>query len=546
MGGPRKSSVPILALALGVALGLFTLSTPRPAPADAEGFSAVRAREDILRIAAEPHPVWDQEKLAPVRAFLAERLSAMGLAVEIFSYPPITDSSGRSYPLVNISASLPGRSGRSILLVSHYDSSPGKRSAESDGSLGAADDGYGVSTMLEVARVLKGREAPLENGVRFLFTDAEETGLHGADAEMSRNAAAWADVDLVVNIEARGVKGPALMFETGPNNRATIELYRRARLPFAYSFAVDVYRKMPNSSDLTKFLQRGYAGINIAVLDDLSFYHTPRDNPDNISLSSLQHYGEQVLPIVLAYAGDPSYAKPGAFVSGQDMVYFTWLPGVFVSYTATPAKIASGFVLALFLAWFVRKVRRREASVGGSLLWLSAWLGMGILVLAAGLGVSVLLGRAAGIDWKLTYMPGVPYERPLLWGLVLLAGFVPWLIASRRAAKGKGNASLLAGALGLNLIALALAHVFVPGASFMFALPVVACLAGDLLRERPGLDLAAAIPAALVIGLFLPIVHLIGLALTIGALGVLLLLAFLPLSMMGPLLSAPPRSPMRR
>jgi len=531
--------VPLLALALGIALGLIALTTPRPAPVDSEGFSAIRAREDILRIAMEPHSVWNQEKLADVRAFLMERLTGMGLAVETFTYPPITDSFGHSYHLVNFSASIPGKSGRSILLVSHYDSSPKKRSDEQEGSRGAADDGYGLSTMLEVARILKTREGTLQNGVRFLFTDAEETGLHGANAEMSRNAAAWSDVDFVINIEARGIKGPALMFETGRNNRATIELFRKARLPFGYSFAVDVYKNMPNSSDFTKFLNKGYAGINISVLDDLSYFHTPRDNPDNISLSSLQHYGEQVLPIVLAYAGDSRYTKPGAFESKEDMVYFIWLPGLLVSYPTTVAWIVSGIVLVLFCAWFLRKVLGKEASIGQSFLWFLAWLGMAMLALATGLGTSVLLGKATGIPWKVTYMLGIPFERPILWGLVLLAAFMPWFIAFRRAAKGKGNASLLAGALALNLVVLVLAHRFLPGASFMFALPVLACLAGDFMREKTGLDWVVAIPAALVIGLFLPIVHLVSLALTIGALGILLILAFLPLSMLGPLVSRP-------
>lgn len=50
---------------------------------------------------------------------------------------------------------------------------------------------------------------------------------------------------------------------------------------------------------------------------------------------------------------------------------------------------------------------------------------LGIPVLALVLGVSVLLGRAAGIPWKLACMPGVPFERTLLRGLTLLAAFVP-------------------------------------------------------------------------------------------------------------------------
>jgi hypothetical protein len=531
--------VPLVGLALGIVFGLIAMTTPHPAPIDSEGFSAIRAREDILRIAAEPHTVWEQEKLDSVRAFIVESLTGMGLDVETFTYPPITDSSGHNYPLVNISASISGKSGRYILLVSHYDSRPKVYDSETGGSLGAADDGYGVSTMLEVARILKPNEDTLQNGIRFLFTDAEETGAYGAKTEMSQNIAAWSNVNFVINIEARGVKGPVLLAETGSKNRATIELYKKARLPFGYSFATDVYRKMPNFTDFTHFLNKGYAGINIAVIDDLSYYHTPRDNPDNISLSSLQQYGEQVLPIVLAYTSDPRYANTEAFESKEDMVFFPWLPGVFVSYSATIAWIISGIVFLLFCVWFILKVKKKEASIKHSFFWLLSWLGLAILMLGAGLGISFLLGKANGVRWDVTYMPGIPFERFIIWGCVLLAAFIPWLISYRREAKGRKNASLLAGSIALNLIVLLLAHLFVAGASFMFALPILACLVGDFLKKKTNFYWIVAIPAALVIGIFLPIVHLLGLALTIGALGVLLFLTFLPTSMLGPLVSRP-------
>jgi hypothetical protein len=532
----KKHLGPLAVFAAGIVLGIIPLATPAPKPADAPGFSAARAREDILRVAAAPHTVWDQASLVPVRDHLRSRLAGMGLAVATYRYPPVTDAFGHSYPLENIAAAIPGKSGRSILLVSHYDSSPKKRAAEQEGSRGAADDGYGIATMLEIARVLAAGKDSLENGVRFLFTDAEETGLHGAGAEMTRNLAAYADVDLVVNLEARGVKGPAVLFETGRNNLATLRLYRNARRPFAYSFAVDVYRRMPNGTDLTLFLQKGFAGLNFAVLDDLSYYHTPRDNPDNISLGSLQHYGEQILPVVLEYSRDPRYGRPGAFAAAEDMVYFTWLPGILVSYPATAAKIISILTTILFVAWTARALVRKEARIGSALLWFLAWLGMAALALGIGLGTSVLLAKATGIPWKVTYMPGVPFDRAITWVLVFLETLVPYLLASRRARKGGEIGSLLAAAMALNLVMLAVFHRFLPGGSFMFALPLLAALAGSWLASRTGRAWIVWIPAALSIGLFLPILHLVGLALTIGALGIVTLLAFFPLTLAGPLL----------
>ena len=56
--------------------------------------------------------------------------------------------------------------------MAHYDSVPY--------GPGAGDDGAGVSTRLQVARIL--RKAPTSrNGIVFAFTDGEEPGLLGAE-----------------------------------------------------------------------------------------------------------------------------------------------------------------------------------------------------------------------------------------------------------------------------------------------------------------------------------------------------------------------------
>jgi hypothetical protein len=545
----KKHLLPLLALTLGVALGLYALVLPTPAPKDAAGFSAQRAFVDIEAIARAPHTAWDQPSLVPVRAYIRSRLTALGLEVSTTRYPPVTDKFGRSYPLENLSASLPGRTGSSLLLVSHYDASPKKRAAELDGSRGAADDGYGVATMLEIAQVLVASKAPRENGVRFLFTDAEETGLHGARAEMEQNLAAYGDVNFVVNLEARGVTGPAVMFETGVGNLATIRLFESARRPFAYSFAVDVYRKMPNGTDFTWFVRKGFAGLNFAVLDDLSYYHTPRDNPENVSLPSLQHYGEQTLPLVQAYARDARFAGKDAFFSPQDMVYFSWLPGVFLAW---PAQWDTAFATLLAAAcglWARRELAAGRAKLGASARWLGVWLGGAVASLAIGLGVSLAASKLTGIAWKLTYMPNVPHERLASWTLVLGGWVAAYALAVRAArapraaiafaapARPTHDRSPLLGAVALQLVLLAVVLVALPGGSFLFSVPLLVALlsivAADL-AQRPQLALLGVVFTA---SLYVPVLHLFSLALTFGALGVLLLLAALPAALAATLAS---------
>ncbi|HLO66379.1 MAG TPA: M28 family peptidase [Holophaga sp.] len=505
----------LAALLLGGILGLLSLRPPRPAPVTAAGFSALRAKAHIDAIAQHPHPVWDQASLEPVRAYLRTSLEGLGLPVEVIRHEPVTDRQGHRYPLVNLAAAIPGRSGRSILLVAHYDSAP-----LPGGSLGAADDGFGVATLLELARLMA-RERNLENGVRFLFTDAEETGLLGAIAELKERPEAYRDVELVVNLEARGVRGPAVMFETGARNLEAIRLYRKAHRPFAYSFAVDVYRRMPNGTDLTVFLKKGYQGLNFAVLDDLAAYHMPLDAPGQISLASLQHYGEQVLPVVRAFATDPAFARPGALQARQDAVYFSWVPGVFLAWSKGLDRVLCWLVVAACLVFAATERGRGRLRLGAAFRWALVWLVLAFLALGAGLGTSWLAGKATGIRWRFAYMPGVPGETWITWALLLGLGALAFLLARR-----SRDRSPLGGALLLNLLWLALVAVKVPGGTFLVSVPLLAVLATQVAGRalRP----LAVLGPVLIVSLYVPVLHLVGLALTFGALGLVLFVAAFP------------------
>ncbi|BDU74321.1 M28 family peptidase [Mesoterricola silvestris] len=513
-----KRHLPALgALAAGLLLGLGALILPSPAPAG-PGFSALRARAHLDALARAPHTVGDQASLEPVRNYLRAGLRAAGLNPGTLRHPEVTDRAGLRYPLENITASLPGRSGSSVLLVSHYDAVPG--------SLGAGDDGLGMAAMLEMAGLLARSPQPLENGVRFLFTDAEESGLLGARAEMERNADLYRDVNLVINLEARGVRGPAVMFETGRRNLATIRLFRKARWPFGYSFAPEVYRRMPNGTDFTVFQRAGLPGMNFAVLDDLSFYHTPRDHPGNVSLASLQHYGEQVLPMVRAYAADPALAGKGAFASGEDMVFFTCFPGILVSWSTRWDRALSLFLVLAFhgvMVWNLGRGRAKVAAIAG---WFLAWTGLAAAALGAGAAASFLASRATGIPWRFTYMPNVPLERPMTWGLLLVVALAAYALALRSRAR-----SALLGAMGLNLLVMAAMARVLPGGTFLFSVPLLAGFGSLVLADLTGRPRLALAGAGVAVALFVPVLHLVSLALTAGALAALLALAAVPMSL---------------
>src|SRR4029079_1979737 len=151
----------------------------------------------------------------------------------------------------NVVGRLPGSaSTRAVLLVAHYDSVPW--------TAAASDDGAGVAAILEALRALR-TGPPLRNDLVVLFTDGEEAGLLGAKAFVEGHR--WArGVGVALNFEARGTGGPSLMFETSAGNgRLVRELAAAAPRPTASSLFYDIYRLLPNDTDLSEFKEAGFA-----------------------------------------------------------------------------------------------------------------------------------------------------------------------------------------------------------------------------------------------------------------------------------------------
>ena len=86
------------------------------------------------------------------------------------------------------------------------------------------------------------------------------------------------------------------MFETSDGNGWLIEQMARALPhPMATSLTMEVYKKMPNDTDLTVYKKHGMAGWNFAFVGGLYYYHSPEDTPANLDPRTLQHQGENLL-----------------------------------------------------------------------------------------------------------------------------------------------------------------------------------------------------------------------------------------------------------
>src|SRR2546423_7577229 len=319
-----SGSISLIALLFIAALAVYQVKAPDAvsASAPATEFSSARAMNHLQVIAQKPHATGTAE-IAEVRTYILQELKAMGLTADVQKATVIRGdprSSLSGGAVNNIVAQLPGSDdGKAVMLVAHYDTVPMAK--------GASDDGAGVAALLETARALRAGPTP-KSRILFLFTDGEEAGLLGAKAFMEAHP--WAkEVKLLFNFEARGSRGPSIMFETSDDNGWLIEEFAKvAPHPIANSASYDIYKRLPNDTDFTVFKRAGLTGYNFAYMDGSPDYHSPQDSLASIDERSLQHHGSYALALARHFANlDFSEGKRG------NAVYFNFIGQTLIHYS---------------------------------------------------------------------------------------------------------------------------------------------------------------------------------------------------------------------
>ena len=313
-------------LALALLIAVLTLQVPAPAGAGAPAtdFSTERAMVDIREIAQRPHPVGSADH-ARVRAVLLQRMAELGLqtSTQAGALSPKAaqrlereGGSAQGIELTNLVGVLPGRDPRlpAVALMAHYDTVPD--------SAGAADDSTGVAAILEAVRAIRAR-GPADRTLVVILTDGEELNLDGARAFWGGHPLRDR-IGAVVNLEARGGGGRAMMFETGRGNAETIALFARAGARAtggvsSNSLAVFVYEAMPNGTDFTIPKARGVQGVNLAFIGRPEQYHAAVSTPDALDQGSVQHIGSQALETADALLRAPALPAATANVVYADL-----------------------------------------------------------------------------------------------------------------------------------------------------------------------------------------------------------------------------------
>ncbi|XP_051002276.1 endoplasmic reticulum metallopeptidase 1 isoform X2 [Acomys russatus] len=207
-------------------------------------------------------------------------------------------------------------------------------------SPGASDDAVSCAVMLEVLRVMSVSSEPLQHAVVFLFNGAEENVLQASHGFITQHP--WASsIRAFINLEAAGVGGKELVFQTGPEHPWLVQAYvSAAKHPFASVVAQEVFQSgiIPSDTDFRIYRDFGnIPGIDLAFIENGYIYHTKYDTADRILIGSIQRAGDNILAVLKHLATSDMLSSSSEYRHGN-MVFFDVL-GLFV--IAYPSHVGS-------------------------------------------------------------------------------------------------------------------------------------------------------------------------------------------------------------
>jgi Zn-dependent M28 family amino/carboxypeptidase len=199
----------------------------------------------------------------------------------------------------SIVATLPGTNataGGIVVVGAHYDSA----SSDPNRAPGATDDGCGVATVLELARVMSGHR--YEKTIVFAFWNAEETGLHGSEAYARNASLAHREILAYLNYDAGNYdpEGELVVDITHDQaSRPLAEAMSAANAAYGLGLTL-TFNLNPGPSDYNSFRDYGFPALDPYIPGDYEEYHTPADTVDVVSLP----WAKKVTQLGLALLAD--------------------------------------------------------------------------------------------------------------------------------------------------------------------------------------------------------------------------------------------------
>ncbi|XP_035377305.1 endoplasmic reticulum metallopeptidase 1-like isoform X2 [Electrophorus electricus] len=389
----------LLLVFIGLLCGLVRLSLQQLLIGKSTGeFNAVRARKHLERITdVGPRPVGSVENEVLTVNYLLEQVEQIrsesiagphAITLDLqrptgsFSIKNVISYYDR---ITNIAVRLEPKDGAQHFMLAncHFDSVAN--------SPGASDDAVSCAVMLEVLRSLASLSSPLTHGVIFLFNGAEENVLQASHGFITQHP--WAkQVKAFVNLEAAGVGGKEVVFQTGPENPWLVQAYVHAAVhPFASVVGQEIFQSgiIPSETDFRIYRDFGnIPGIDLAFIENGFLYHTKYDTADRILTDSIQRAGDNILALLKHLLMSEKLADSSEYRHGN-MVFFDVLGVVAVAY---PARVGTIINYMAVMATFLYLAKKNKGKCGhylrdlalGSCVALLSWFAtlLSVLIVA--------------------------------------------------------------------------------------------------------------------------------------------------------------------
>ena len=268
------------------------MTSRRPFPADI-GTNALAQCKRFLSLGPRDSFTPGAEKAA---GWLSDELRAIGIEPDVRVFHELPRD-GRMRPVRNVLGRLSGKTGRHVVLLSHYDT----KSGIADGFVGANDSGSSTGLLLALAAFYKTNQPPCS--LTFAFLDGEECvtsynqddGLHGSRHLARALKESGEKVDAVILLD---MIGDANLSMTIPRNGSTrlqkILLASASELGLRSRVRLVPYEML---DDHVPFIEAGFEAIDLIDFEFGSvpglnnYWHTPEDTFDKLSADSLQMTG---------------------------------------------------------------------------------------------------------------------------------------------------------------------------------------------------------------------------------------------------------------
>ncbi|KAF6124168.1 endoplasmic reticulum metallopeptidase 1 [Phyllostomus discolor] len=277
--------------------------------------------------------------------------------------------------ITNIAVKLEPREGaqHAVLANCHFDSVAN--------SPGASDDAVSCSVMLEVLRVLSTSSEALHHAVIFLFNGAEENVLQASHGFITQHP--WANlIRAFINLEAAGVGGKELVFQTGPENPWLVQAYvSAAKHPFASVVAQEVFQSgiIPSDTDFRIYRDFGnIPGIDLAFIENGYIYHTKYDTADRILTDSIQRAGDNILAVLKYLATSDMLVSSSKYRHGN-MVFFDVLGLFVIAYPSRVGSIINSMVVMAAVLYLGKKLLQPKHKTANYMKDFSCGLGITLI-----------------------------------------------------------------------------------------------------------------------------------------------------------------------